>query len=528
MRREQKKYPNLQESTCSLLQNVRHLAKNLSGRMLLFLIALTIAAYGLDYSYQQNNRETVLTFRSESPVKVVALDPPAMTTKIVLKITGLTVQQNEIQSDDWTIPQLSAVIGYRCIPYSQNMLLIIDLLHPVDFQLNPRANGFELSIRDAQFRDPVEHDFFRGMHYQQMGEYDMALSLYQQVARARKKHRYVFYKAGQIRLIHEEYQKAETNFKIALSNGCDSLGIYRELSKIYRIYGNRKLAEKYEQQYRKQSPKPAPPANGLLEDIDFAGIIAADSAATNVAESDDETPAYLAQFREMLSGFPQSLSFILMGLPLLFLAWAIPFTFKRLRKSKNKPQAVRKMAKKNAQKVVKSAVAQQAAAEKAQKKASREHRPHVVIQPAKPAPKNSGKNLQLNDLSREYSDANPQVDALIDQLLGKTANGFRPSANTVNDGEDEPVNPENTSADQTRKMARELNLGQGEVELALKLSSMHLHSNRQRDIRSHILDLHRQHLSIDEIAREANLGKGEVELFLRLAKAHQNGNGKQR
>ncbi len=497
---------------------------------ILFIILLCYSASlpGLDYSYQQSKQSTTLEFRHSEKLQVVPLDPPGMTAKIVLKITGIQVKENELLPDSWQVPSLSAVNDFRCIPYNQNLLLIVDLLHPVKYVLKTNDNGFAVELMDGTLRNPTEYNFIKGMKLQQNGNIDAALELYKQVARGNRNHPYVFYKAGQIRLQRKEFQKAEINFKIALANGCDSIGIYKAMATLYRSTGNQKLADKYEQQYQKSLPTAAgnKPGN-VYESVDFAD----NRPQTQSPEPLTSTNRHTVTQTEAKSASGNSrfawLSYVLYGLPLLLLLWLVPITYHRLRLRYHIAQKQRR-SKMDARKVVEQQIQEQVSPRQEpapQPQAtvrSKTTTPIIARPPRKPKINTSEAGPNLSDLSNTYRDTNPQVDALIDQLLGKSQLNIRTDeeADIFDTEFDFSVDTDDTEStrQQALKLARELNLGQGEVELALKLSAMQHQTIRERDLRSHIMELYRQNMSIDEIAKSANLGKGEVELFLRLTK----------
>jgi tetratricopeptide (TPR) repeat protein len=520
------------------IQNQRHKPKTgifslQAGKacrlLLLTFLTYTTSLLGLDYTFQQSKQTTTLEFRHPEKLQVVPLDPPGMTAKIVLKITGIQVKEDELLPDSWQVPSLSAVNHFRCIPYNQNLLLIVDLLYPVKYVLKTGDNGFTIELLDGTLRNPTEYKFIKGMKLQQDGDTDAALELYKQVARENRNHRYVFYKAGQIRLQREEYQKAEINFKIALANGCDSIGIYKAMATLYRNTGNNKLAEQYEQQYQKSLPTAAgTKPDQIYDSVDFAANRSqTQSPETQMAATHADTAAH--QTEAIASPGSQRfawLRYVLYGLPLLLLLWLVPITYHRLRLWYYLAQKQRR-SKMNARKVVAQQIEEQEQEKPRQQPTpqpqaaapQKEAAPIIARPPRKPKIDTTEAGPRLSDLSNTYRDTNPQVDALIDQLLGKSQLKIRADEESdfFDADFDFPDDAENTRQ-QALKLARELNLGQGEVELALKLSAMQHQTMRERDLRSHIMELYRQNMSIDEIAKAANLGKGEVELFLRLAK----------
>ncbi len=495
--------------------------------LMLVFLAYTTSLLGLDYTYQQSKQTTTLEFRHPEKLQVVPLDPPGMTAKIVLKISGIQVKEDELLPESWQVPSLSAVNQFRCIPYNHNLLLIIDLLYPVKYVLKTGDNSFTIELLDGTFRNPTEYKFIKGMKLQQNGEADAALELYKQVARENRNHRYVFYKAGQIRLQREEYQKAEINFKIALANGCDSIGIYKAMATLYRQTGNNKLAEQYEQQYQKALPTAAGnKPDKMYDSVDFAANSSqAQSPETQLAANSDTATQTEATASTDNRRFAW-LRYVLYGIPLLLLLWLVPITYHRLRLWYYLAQKQRR-SKMNARKVVAQQIQEQAQPRQqptttqpqAETPPQQAAAPIIARPPRKPKIDTAEAGPKLSDLSNTYRDTNPQVDALIDQLLGKSQLNI--PADEESDFFDADIDfPDDAekTRQQALKLARELNLGQGEVELALKLSAMQHQTMRERDLRSHIMELYHQNMSIDEIAKAANLGKGEVELFLRLAK----------
>ena len=68
------------------------------------------------------------------------------------------------------------------------------------------------------------------------------------------------------------------------------------------------------------------------------------------------------------------------------------------------------------------------------------------------------------------------------------------------------------------KLARSLNLGVGELELALNLKAhqRNVHKNLSRE--EQIARLYQKNLNVAEIARRMKIGQGEVEFYLAMQK----------
>jgi len=157
-----------------------------------------------------------------------------------------------------------------------------------------------------------------------------------------------------------------------------------------------------------------------------------------------------------------------------------------------------------------------------QKPAAKNHPPRIAEQASQlPFKTEDSVHTQMDNFKHILPPKNPQVEELIDHLLQKRAEDDRKAGNNpAFQASDECLAGDDLISDEpdrTRQLAQNYNLGVGEVELALKLSTIQYRSHREKDTRQQILNLKDKNLSIDEIARQAKLGKGEVELFLKFA-----------
>ncbi len=509
-------------------------------RMGLFVLFLTTTLWGLTYEHRQNEKITILKFENETPLLATVLQPSTKSSKIFLKISGL---QNILPGDfykSWKVPERSSVAGFRIIPYNKNVLLIIDLIAGVDYQLISNEKQFEIHLKDAIFRDAVENDYLTGLYWQKLGDLDKALKHYRSVVKKRRSHPYAFFKAGQIRLKMRDYRKAEFNLKRALKNGCDSLGVYHSLAALYRIYGNSRLAKKYEETYRKWAAPPSQPTEikekNDYQNVDFVNStpenkkISEKSYGKEVTTNDKKVPVLqLVSNNEWVFWIGGGLGIFLL-FSILRMTWQYAKEKRFLRKSA--PGAVivqqnrnlirpkkKPLLRVNGQEIQRE---NRKAVIAVQKQTPAKHSPRRAVQPHQTgAILEDPHHKDIDSFKYDLQTKNPQVEALIDNLLRKNTNDTRntennPDFSSLDDlfSEEYLISDESEKA---RQLAQKFNLGVGEIELALKLSTIQHKTKNTRDVRQQILNLKNQNLSTDEIARQAKLGKGEVELFLRFA-----------
>ncbi len=490
---------------------------------LCLILWVTATLWGMDCQTRQTNEETILTFRHNAPVAIAHLEAPANSIKIFLKLTGIDPFSPENDPRQWQPPSRSAVRGYRLIPYNKKTLLVIDLLHPVEYQVSETGRGFQVILRDAILRDPVAYAYITGLYEQRHGNLDEALKYYRKVLARRPHHPYAHYKIGQIRLQWEDYREAEVNLKTALDYGCDSVGVYKALAKLYRIYGNSRMAQFYENEYRQQgTPGPMPGKyknESAPADIGFAAKTGAApepsrSSSENVSSSQNATLTRLGANPWIWAAGILS--------ALLFFVTAVRLSFNGFRQKQvaRTPGFHKRSIPETGSfaGVVRERIAPTGKAPAPEPNLRRQHRAHIAIQPRKAVVRPAGAG---HPPAPEEKSQTSDVEALITALL---PNRRMPAENSAADLLERdpgtgnlPAGPEpRTQSGDLREMAQRMNLGVGEIELALKLSALHHQSHRSRDVRQQILALHAQNLSVDEIARKTGLGKGEIELFLRL------------
>jgi len=507
--------------------------------VVLFFLLQTSTLWSLTYDYRQNRKTTILKFNSETPLSATLLQPSAKSSRIFLKISGLESTSLRDLYSAWHAPDRSAVAGIRIIPYNKNALLVIDLIADVEFKFVNNEAQFEIHLNDGIFRDPVENQYLRGVYWQRLGDSEKALKLYRSVVKQRRSHPYAYFKAGQIRLKMGDYRKAEFNLKRALKNGCDSLGVYRSLAALYRIYGNSRLTKQYEDEYQKWTSSPSHPRD-FKENNARQNVAFVNSSPENKVQSKESDGNEVAAKGKKISVI-QLLSNIKWlvwggGLGVLFLFIIIRITLqfakqKRLLRE-NTPAAVavqenkqRLRARKKPLLRVEGQDIQRTNHETpiaVQKQPAKEHSPHIAVQPQQAQSQVENSDHKQTDHFEYISQKkNPQVEELIDTLLQKNSGNIREAENSPDFQSlegllmEDDLNP--GESDKARQLAQNYNLGVGEVELALKLSTIRHKTHREKDVRQQILNLKNQNLSIDEIARQAKLGKGEVELFLKFA-----------
>lgn len=478
------------------------------------------ARESLKFDYSQTDHETRLKFSVASLEAVKVLDSPSPTRKIILKLSGVTVPVDELLSREIPAPAFSAVQGFRLIPYSGNLLVIVDLLAPVEYQFRPDSSGFQVSLQDGSFRDPVENQYLQALVLHRRGELRQALMLYRKIVHQRRDHRYAFFKAGQIRLQWKEYRTAETNFKIALRNDCDSTGLYLALGRLYRATGKKELAENYEQQYEKLTSRPVPVRN-TVETPDMDSLSPREFAANGFPESLKSLQPLAAHVANAeITGSGKSAVDVRFWLYAIGSAILLLFLMAWLARSLRRKGILRKnpdLLNQSGQESLFPEVAD--GSETVPEKFTAAQADPVAQTGMSNKASGSGASRRISRLQEMVA----QFRASTSRMPGhpdESEKQDNPVDQTAGDWP-ERSEPEHDSGNSLpydlKSIARRLGLGLGEVELAMKLSERTGQIAGQEELRGRVLQLHRENYSIAEIARRTGMGRGEIELILRLS-----------
>lgn len=408
--------------------------------------------------------------------------------KIVLKLSAdEKIKQRNLQ---FTLPENSGLADFKVMPFKpQNMLLVFRLKEPLEFGWADESRS-EMVVHDRLFRDPAEREYLRGLKFHRAGDLNRALSAYRKAVFLNRKHGNAYFKAAQIRFRFRQYRLAEINFKHALRLKCDSLALYRDIAEFYRATGKPGIAEKYRTIYRNRlSEKSALLANRATEPLPEHSPVAENPPVPQQKKNTEPNPVPPSQPPVKKSGsLPFRIIFYLIG-SIIILAGILIRLILLIRKKRSR-RAVNKEAFMNPDYF-----------------GSLDLRKEKILNAAR----------EVVNKKEE----NPPVESLVDMSFHLPVGGEQALEEPGKTGE-QPGKTLSANADyspQTKHdIARNLNLGVGEIELALNLKAQKRQASRDTFVESEIQKLVDEDLDVSEIARRMKLGQGEVELYMALNK----------
>ncbi|RMF61603.1 MAG: hypothetical protein D6748_01245 [Calditrichaeota bacterium] len=504
------------------------------GVVVLFLLVIILSPTlpALDYSYEQNEQETMLKIFHNEPLISQILTEPTSKNKIFIKLSDVGYIPTKELLMLWRIPPYSAVRNLRLIPYNNHLLLVVDLWNPVDYKIETNEHSIQIILDDAAYRDPITYEYLQGLFYHQTNQYQKALQHYRQVIAKKRDHALAFYKAGQIRLAWKEYRKAEINFLKALRFGCDSTGIYKELSKLYRIRGDHQKANYYQSKIPETlspaSEKKTKNADDEGMHIELTSTHPVKPHTTTVHSDGRSGEKKLTTTKG--KQFPVKMA-IFFGLVLFSQAVYITVKLQKEKKSSSEVSfVIPSSSEGNMQSEEQDTLPSSQSTHSANEQPSQEPTPEEELPPEHLIRVNE-KVQRLIEMAEAYHEGDhSETNSLIDELLNprdRNATDLMElieETTSVEGTPQEAISRELSASDigflekeKAQELARKLRTGLGEIELALNLSNTKDTSLRNKDIRWKILKLNEQNLPVEEIARQANVGKEEVELLLRLS-----------
>ncbi len=469
--------------------------------VLLSLIQLTpgaIPSRDFSLNFKQDDQSTRISITGEHLIAVKLLNAPP-DAKIILKITHPAAFPAAVTEKKMEFPALSAITRIKITPIDdKSSLLIIRLAEKLPFTLTKFPPGEDIRIADAPYHQPLEHDYRMGIYYQKKQNLEKALNLYRRVVFKNRKHRYAYFKAGQIRLGWKQFRLAEINFRHARENGCDSTGLYRDMASLYQLEGNARLANIYRNRFHKLSQKQGRAAgkdsSGFSAPIRIqvvSNVGAGQPAKTDSAQIAGTAPASPGFIPAAAAKMPKKILLYLIGIVLAGVFLMITLLRNLLRKQ---PLPAFPSAKTADDRIPVS------------------DKKERLMRLARNALEGSTSENARREESPTSHQQNPVLLADIPVRL--------PEDSGTTDIGNAPSSEENSAP--PREMARELNLGLGEVELALNLTSEQRRHHQDRDLHRRIYALHLQNQTVPQIARTLNLGQNEVELILQFTEQGQS------
>ena len=440
--------------------------------------------------------------------------------KILIKLTtALPLDERQLLGH-YRLPETSGLQSVRFSRLGANSyLLVVVLVEPLEFKLRSDSGSLTLELMDEALRDPVTAWYRRGLFYHRAGDLGSALKYYRRVVFRDRSHPYAYFKAGQIRMAWGQYRLAEINFKKALRNGCDSTALYLNLARLYLKTGRKSLAEKFQKQYeqhRREVPinatsRPRESKNEslkiqLVQEAPSPVFGAKKNQKAHAAGEDSQSPPEKAMASTQkpapstASSKPARHPFPLSGRMLLLIGLAFASLVMGL-------GVLRWL------KMLKSLPLSQKAAE-----------PELDMDAF------LAQKMRLLNLASEAQEEPLSEGGEPSPFSGSTGELDFPDEEAFRDAsafgaeapEDDqfPLGTWGTAASKLQRLARELNVPAGELELAVNLSAGKAAlAGVQGDLGEEILYLYRQQVPIAEIARRLNLGQNEVELYLKFREA---------
>lgn len=419
--------------------------------------------------------------------------------KIILKITHPAASRFSESAGKIQFPALSAITRIKITPIDdRNDLLIVRLAEKLPFSQAEFSTGNDINIADGPYHKPLERNYRMGIYYQKKRDFERALNLYRRVVFKNRQHRYAYFKAGQIRLAWKQFRLAEINFRHARENGCDSTGLYRDLASLYRLEGNVRLANSYRDRFNRlrRKPRRAAGQDSAANAKPIRIQVVSNHRPDRPGRSEfplnaQKTQVSSQKTQDAVTKMPKKIVLYLIGIALAGAFLMVTLLRNLLRKQPLPSNST------EAEPDIRIPVS------------AKKQRLMRLARTALDPPADGRQRLDEPPLAERQ---HPVLLADLPIRLPEDSE----SSNSRNPA------PPGENAAPPREMARELNLGLGEVELALNLTSEQRRHHQERDIRRRIRALHLQNQTIPQIARTLNLGQNEVELILRFTEQEQS------
>ncbi len=438
------------------------------------------------------NGHSVIDFNLPAGWKIKILnESPAI--KIIAKIYNPIAESNPFNKNAVELRSDIGISRCQVTPLtSGSSLFVFELAENMTFE-SAAGTGGRIVIHNEQYFDEAERAYRQGLQFHANNQLHEALSAYRQAVFLKREHGNAYFKAGQIRFAFKQYRLAEINFKNALRLNCDSLNLYRDLAKLYRIEGKTDQAEKYSQIFESRLKALYTPADASGPDLAQNSPQEkeqAESESALSAEVSKRDSAAVPLTAAAGQGMPIRIIFYLAGIAVfaVFILLSIFLHFlKKKRTSPAFPDSSAKALFDDGEDLKKSAIP-------------------IRQQSLRPSSKpESGTETSRGTLQK------PEIKMTNDvpSPPGKTAKA-----------EESWQLSDNPTPWEKMEAARNLNLGVGEIELALNMTAQQRQVSKKNYIHSEIERLHHSRMSISEIARQLNLGQDEVKLILAMNHAH--------
>lgn len=424
-------------------------------------------------------------------------EPPA--GKILLK--AFPIESNSKQKLKFLnrLTSKGGVKSFRAITLKpQNYLVTLGLKDKLKFHWESGKKN-RIVVNDGYFFDESEFQFHKGLALHKLGKLREALNAYRNAIAKNKQNGNAYYKAAQIRLAFKQRKLAEINFRHAERLGCDSLNLFLQMSSFFKDDGRLALSKKYHQIYRQKVRENL----GTKNEPALASNVVRETSVPEVADSDtllsNAQPGDSGQEPESAQkAIPTKLILYSLGslLLLIFIGWRVR---EMLQKSTPEPQEMEDS------EILDEMI------EDLNRSIGRDTSVEKIVEETNPA-ENSGESgtTQTEEKVRFVPE---ETEQFFSRESAPDEVDFLESKNALNvlfSGEN------GYSREKKTEVAKDLNLGLGEIDLALNLDNEQRNFSRTVDRENEIIRLHEAKMSISEIARSLEMGQGEVDLFLRF------------
>jgi tetratricopeptide (TPR) repeat protein len=302
--------------------------------------------------------------------------------------------------------------------------------------------------------------YLQGLEYEKKRKPFKAVQYYRKAIRIAGKHGNAYYRAGIIRLNQGRIRDAEINFTKAITQNTDSVGVYLYLAKLYKQKKQYDLAAKYQKKY------------------DLTISLWKKMRTTPQVE---KSSGKLAETKKMQTSSSNLKIYILLGF--LLLLFGIGFWVYQMKRSTEIE--------------------------------------NVTEEDEEP--------VELTDREKEFLDLlqkkKQEINNVSEEMLGKTvasitseSTGEKPVQPVTSD----ETEPPDEKQDEKIQKAKELNVGVGELDLALNLKAKMRNKHKLTSQEDLILEMYREGMRKEEIARKLQINYGEVDLVIELNKHKLN------
>lgn len=478
------------------------------ARVIVILIALGFAAQNfaqdLPLNVEKAGDKLVIKIKPSDKLRASLLNHgPAY--KALVKVSGIDNQVKPGRLSNLRLPENNILKQIQLTPMGKGIgLLTVEFSRKIDFKWY-NDHDYRMVINLPKPLPSWEKHYRAGLEYHKKGLLEQALSEYRKAVFQNRKHGNAYYKAGQIRAAFGQYRLAEINYNHALRLKCDSLGLYKSMAQLYSKIGNPAKAAQFRQLFAEKQKKETSEKNSIA-------LVEKNSEPQKTVT----TPTFSSPTQDSLQAMPLNgdstatarvipakTKWQFAGIAVIMLGF-VALGIRSIRSRRKKviewvppTKMSEEEIERRKQRILDMARETQA------KQGPIETEPEI-----KPA-LNDSKNDVKVDSAGENSKVETKV--LLENGMSRTA------GKDVDLFSDEPI-----PHWKRYELAKSLNLGIGEIELALNLKSHQRQAGKSITFDQSVMQKLNENKSVSEIAKEMGVGKGEVELLLAIQNSTKN------